>query len=88
MEDLCSLYRNHALNPLEEFFDDPKATAFAFENYVLSIYQKILGTLNDLIQQYKVILMDRVLDSCHIFTILNKESYSNFSFLYLTEIIF
>ena len=80
-----SFHGNDFVNPLEHFYQNPKENAFIFQNYVLDVYEKRLEKLMNIQHPYKVILMDRGQDSCHLFTTTNKKRYTNFGFLYLTE---
>ena len=80
-----SFHGNDFANPLEHFYQNPKENAFIFQNYVLDVHEKRLEKLMNIQHPYKVILMDRGLDSCHLFTTTNKKRYINFRFLYLTE---
>ena len=80
-----SFHGNDSVNPLTHFYQNPKENAFIFQNYVLDVYEKRLEKLMNVQHPCKVILMDGGLDSCHLFTTINKKRYTNFGFLYLTE---
>ena len=72
-------------NPLQNFYQNPKENAFIFQNYVLDIYQQRMEGFFLLEPMCKVILMDRGLDSCQLFTTLNKHHFTDLGLLYLTD---
>ena len=55
------------------------------QNYVLDVYQQRMDSLDPVQYPCKVSVMDHGLDACQIFTILNKDQYTKFEFLYLIE---
>ena len=73
------------INPLTEFYINPKENAFVFQNYVLDVYQERLEKLEKVQTPYKLIVMDRGFDSCHLFSCLNHTKFSTFGFQYLTQ---
>ena len=73
------------INPLQNFYQNPKENAFIFQNYVLDIYQQRMEVLSPVEPMCKVIVMDRGLDSLSTFTTLNKHHLTDFGLLYLTD---
>ena len=78
-------YGNDLINPLDHFYKNPPDNTYIFQNYVLDVYQQRMETLETVQHPHKVIVMDHGLDACQIFTTLNKDQYTKFGFLYLTE---
>ena len=76
---------NDIINPLLDFYKSQKENAYVFQNYVLDIYQCRMEALSLVQQPYEVILMDRGLDSCHLFTTLTKHQYTNLGLWCLTD---
>ena len=58
---------------------------FILQNYELDVYLQRVEMLETVQHPCKVTVMDHGLDAYQIFTTLNKDSYTNFEFLYLTE---
>ena len=52
---------------------------------MLDVYQQRTETPETVQHPYKVIVMNCGLDACQIFTTVNKDQYTKFGFLYLTE---
>ena len=52
---------------------------------MLDVYQQRIETLETVQHSHKVIVMDCGLDACQIFTTMNKDQYTKFGFLHLTE---
>ena len=73
------------MNPLEHFYKNPTDSAFIFQSYVLDVYRQRMETLETVLHAYQVIVKDQGLDTCQIFTTVNKEQCTKFGFLYLTE---
>ena len=78
-------YGNDLINPLEHFYKNHAYNAFIFQNHILDVYQQRMETLETVQHPCKVIGMDGGLDACQIFSTVNKEQYTKFEFLYLTE---
>ena len=73
------------INPLEHFYKNPADSAFTFQNCVLDVYQQRMETLETVHHPCNIIVMDCGLDPCQIFTTVNKDQYTKFGYLYLTE---
>ena len=80
-----TFYGNDMINQLQNFYQNPKENAFRFQNYVLNIYQQRMEVLSAVEPTCKVIVMDRGLDSCQLFTTLNNHHLTDLGFLYLTD---
>ena len=80
-----TFFGNDIINPLQNFYQNPKENAFIFQNYVLDIYQQRMEVLSAVEPMCKVIVMDRGLDSCQLFTTLNKHHLTDLGLLYLTD---
>ena len=78
-------YGNDLINPLEDFYTNPTHNAFIFKTYVLDVYQQRMEILETVQHPCKIIVMDCGFDACQIFTTVNKDQYTKFGFLYLTE---
>ena len=50
---------NDMINPLQNYYQNPKENAFIFQNYVLDIYQQRMEVLSTTEPRCKVIVMDR-----------------------------
>ena len=85
MKELQSFYRNDLIKPPEHFYKNPIDNAVIFQKYVLDVYHQRMELLETVQHPYKVIVMDCGLDACQILTTVNKEQYTKFGFLYLTE---
>ena len=85
VDEFQKFWGNDMINPLLDFYKNQKENAYVFQNYVLDIYQCRMEALSLVQQPYKVILMDRGLDSCHLFTTLNKHQYTNLGLWCLTD---
>ena len=85
VDEFQNFWGNGMINPLLDFYKNQKENAYVFQNYVLDIYQCRMEVLSLVQQPYKVILMDRGLDSCHLFTTLNKHQYTNLGLWCLTD---
>ena len=85
MDEFQKFWDNDMINPLLDFHKSQKENAYVFQNYVLDIYQCRMEALSLVQQPYKVILMDGGLDSCHLFTTLNKHQYTNLGLWCLTD---
>ena len=68
VNEFQKFWGNDMINPLLDFYKNQEENAYVFQNYVLDIYQCRMEALSLVQQPYKVILMDRGLDSCHLFT--------------------
>ena len=82
VDEFQTFWGNDMINPLLDFYKNQKENAYVLQNYVLD---KALSLVQ---QPYKVILMDRGLDTCHLFTTLNKHQYTNFGLWCLTDKFF
>ena len=80
-----TLFCNDTINPLQNFYQNPKENAFIFQNYVLDIYQQRIEVLSTVEPTSKVIVMDRGLDSCQFLTTLNKHHLTDLALLDLTD---
>ena len=76
-----TFYGNDMINLLQNFYHNPKENAFIFQNYVLDIYQPRMEVLSAVEPMCKVIVMDRGLDSCQLFTTLNKHHLTDLGLL-------
>ena len=81
----ATFFGNDMINPLQNFYQNPKENAFIFQNYVLDIYQQRIEVLSAVEPMCKVIVMDRGLDSCQPFTTLNKHHLTDLGLLYLAD---
>ena len=59
-----TFFGNDMINPVQNFYHNPKENAFIFQNYVLDMYQQRKEVLSAVEPMCKVIVMDRGLDSC------------------------
>ena len=85
VKEFQNIYGNDLKNPLEHFYENPTDNTFIFQSYELHVYQQRMETLETVQHLCKVIVTDFGLDACQIFTTVNKDQYTKFSFLYLTE---
>ena len=80
-----TFYGNDMVNPLQNFYQNPKENAFIFHNYVSDIYHHRMEVLSAVEPMCKVIVMGRGLNSCQLFTTLNKHHLTDMGLLYLTD---
>ena len=81
-----TLFGKDMMNPLQNYLPKHhKENAFIFQNYVLDIYQQRIKALSAVEPMCKVIVIDRGLDSCQLFTTLNKHHFTDLGLLYLTD---
>ena len=80
VKEFQNFYGNDLIHSLEHFYKNPADNAFIFQNYVLDVYQQRMETLETVQYPCKVIVMACGLDSCQIFTTLNKSQYTKFGF--------
>ena len=73
------------INPPQNFYQNPKENAFIFLNYVLDIFKQRMEILSAVGPMCRVTVMDRGLDSCHLFTTLNKYHFTDMGLIYLTD---
>ena len=85
VDESQNFWGNDMINPLLNFYKNQNENEYVFQNYVLDIYQCRMESLSLVQQPYKVILMDRGLDSCHLFTPLKKHQYTNLGLWRLTD---
>ena len=71
------------LNPLQEFYADPSKNTFAFQNHVLDCYALRFEHLEKMNQP--IVVLDRGLEACSIFTKANEESLTRFENAYLEQ---
>ena len=82
---VSEFYGNNLINPPEHFYKNPDSNAFIFQNYVLDFYEQRMDTLETAQHLCKVIVMDCGVDAFQILTTVNRDQYTKFGFLYLTE---
>ena len=85
IEAFQTFYGNDMINALQNLYQNPKENAFIFQKYVLDIYQQRMEVWSALEPICKVIVMDRGLDSCQLFTTLNKHHLTDLGLLYITD---
>ena len=76
-----TVFGNGMINSLQNFYQNPKKNAFIFQNYVLDISQQRMKVSSAVEPMCKVMVMEWGLDSCQLFTTLNKHHLTDLGFL-------
>ena len=80
-----TFFGNDMINPLQNFYQNPKENAFIFQSYGLHISQQGMEVFSAVEPMFMVIVMDIDLDSHQLFTTLNKHHLTDLGLLYLTD---
>lgn len=82
VDQFQQLFDNELVNPLQTFYENTKKNAFAFQTYVLDVYDERVERLGNSCKS-PAVMQDRGAAACNVFCDLNSEHFTLFEKQYL-----